>query len=66
MLSEENFNEGASTSSAAQQMKQEKKKSVPWIEKYRPQVFEDIMGKKNLISMFLDFIQFHQSRNNRQ
>lgn len=53
MLNEENFNEGASTSSTAQQMKQDKKRSVPWIEKYRPQVFEDIMGEKNL--MFTSF-----------
>lgn len=42
--STENYNEGASTSSSAQQAKQDRKKNVPWIEKYRPQVFEDIMG----------------------
>jgi len=43
---EEVFNEGASTSSGtAINKQQEKKKSIPWIEKYRPQVFEEIMGK---------------------
>lgn len=42
---EEVINEGASTSSSAQQAKQEKKRNVPWIEKYRPHVFEDIMGE---------------------
>jgi replication factor C subunit 2/4 len=43
---EEVINEGASTSSGTALTKQqEKKKSLPWIEKYRPQVFEDIMGK---------------------
>lgn len=42
---EENFNEGASTS-AALTSKQEKKKNQPWIEKFRPQKFEEIMGKK--------------------
>lgn len=41
---EEVINEGASTSSAAQATKQEKKKNIPWIEKYRPHVFDDIMG----------------------
>lgn len=44
-LSEENVNEGASTSTSAQVAKQDRKKTVPWIEKYRPQVFEDIMGR---------------------
>lgn len=37
--------EGPSTSSAAVAQKAEKKKNQPWIEKYRPQVFEEIMGK---------------------
>lgn len=44
-----NVNEGASTSSAGQLMKQDRKRSVPYLEKYRPQVFEDIMGKKKTI-----------------
>lgn len=44
MVSEENYNEGASTSKSAQQVIQEKKKNVPWVEKYRPTKFEDIMG----------------------
>lgn len=43
-VNSESFNEGASTSSSVQQAKQDRKRSVPWIEKYRPQVFEDIMG----------------------
>lgn len=55
LLSEQNVNEGASTSSAVQQMKQDRKKSVPWIEKYRPQVFEDIMGKKKKFWVFWMF-----------
>lgn len=38
-------NEGASTSLTAAALKQDKKKNAPWIEKYRPQVFEEIMGK---------------------
>ena len=41
----EGVNEGASTSSAAAVAKQDKKKNAPWIEKFRPQVFEEIMGK---------------------
>lgn len=41
---DESFNQGASTSSAALKEKQDKKKNAPWIEKYRPQVFEEIMG----------------------
>lgn len=46
---EEVINEGASTSSGIAGNKvQEKKKSIPWIEKYRPQVFEEIMGKKKV------------------
>lgn len=56
LLTEDNVNEGASTSSSAQQMKQDRKKSVPWIEKYRPQVFEDIMGKKKKSNVFCMFI----------
>lgn len=48
LLTEEIINEGASTSNAVQQAKQDRKKSVPWIEKYRPQIFEDIMGKKKI------------------
>lgn len=39
----EKYNEGASSSSAFQ--KQDKKNSQPWIEKYRPQKFEEIMGR---------------------
>lgn len=39
-------NEGASTStSAALTLKEDKKKNSPWIEKYRPKVFEEIMGE---------------------
>lgn len=39
-------NDGASTStSAAVAQKAEKKKNQPWIEKYRPQKFEEIMGE---------------------
>lgn len=45
VLMESSINQGASTSSAGQQKKEERKRSVPWIEKYRPQVFEDIMGE---------------------
>lgn len=42
---EENYNQGASTSSGKNEPKaQEKKKNVPWIELYRPKVFEEIMG----------------------
>lgn len=40
-------NEGASTSSNALAQKEEKKKNQPWIEKFRPQKFEEIMGKTN-------------------
>jgi len=45
VVAEPMCNEGASTSSAALTIKQDKKKNMPWIEKYRPQVFEEIMGK---------------------
>lgn len=45
---QEAVNDGATTSSAALAQKQEKKKNLPWIEKYRPQIFEEIMGKKIL------------------
>lgn len=39
-------NEGASTSAvSAAAQKQDKKKNLPWIEKYRPQKFEEIMGE---------------------
>lgn len=34
-------NQGASTSSG---VIEDKKKNQPWIEKYRPQTFEEIMG----------------------
>lgn len=45
---EDIFNEGASTSKGGILKKpQEKKKNVPWIEKFRPTKFEEIMGKKN-------------------
>jgi hypothetical protein len=43
--SEEIINQGASTSGIQAQTKQDKKKNVPWIEKYRPQTFDEIMGK---------------------
>ena len=49
-VSTESYNEGASTSSSVQQAKQDRKRSVPWIEKYRPQVFDDIMGLFSLIN----------------
>jgi hypothetical protein len=44
---EVNVNAGASTSSALEPtgMKSDKKKNLPWIEKYRPQKFDDIMGE---------------------
>lgn len=44
---DEIVNEGASTSAeaAALAQKLEKKKNQPWIEKYRPQKFEEIMGE---------------------
>lgn len=45
MESNENYNEGASSSSALNK-KEDKKKNQPWIEKFRPQKFEEIMGKK--------------------
>jgi hypothetical protein len=45
-MEESTVNEAASTSTAAS-AKQEKKKNAPWIEKYRPQVFEEIMGELN-------------------
>lgn len=41
-------NEEASTSSvtsATLKLKEDKKKNSPWIEKYRPKIFEEIMGK---------------------
>lgn len=52
----DSFNEGASTSSAPAapvtnpaSLKEDKKRNQPWIEKYRPQKFEEIMGEKVLI-----------------
>lgn len=39
-------NEGASTSTTLAEQKLEKKKNLPWIEKYRPSKFNEIMGKK--------------------
>lgn len=40
-------NDGASTSTAsAAAQKEEKKRNQPWIEKYRPQKFEEIMGEE--------------------
>ncbi|KAG5673978.1 hypothetical protein PVAND_003974 [Polypedilum vanderplanki] len=44
------YNEGASTSTAMGSPKQDKKKNVPWIEKYRPQIFEEIMGNEEIVS----------------
>lgn len=46
METNEVYNEGASSSSALLTQKQDKKKNQPWIEKFRPQKFEEIMGKK--------------------
>lgn len=43
---QDEINEGASTSITALAQKQDKRKNMPWIEKYRPQVFEEIMGEK--------------------
>lgn len=41
------YNEGASTSIvSAAQKQEEKKKNQPWIEKFRPHKFEEIMGEK--------------------
>lgn len=43
------INEGASTStlsSSTVMSKAEKKENAPWTEKYRPAVFEEIMGKQ--------------------
>lgn len=40
-----NINNGASTSTDATGQKEDKKKNQPWIEKYRPRKFEEIMGK---------------------
>lgn len=57
--SEEIFNEGASTSSAAQVAKDEKKKNVPWIEKYRPQKFEEIMGEKCFFILIITYLTLH-------
>jgi hypothetical protein len=39
-------NSGASTSAASEALgnKTDKKKNLPWIEKYRPQKFDEIMG----------------------
>jgi hypothetical protein len=53
---DEVYNEGASTSTSAETLKQDKKKSAPWIEKYRPQVFEEIMGEKNSFSLKREMI----------
>lgn len=55
-LTTENVNEGASTSATVatkEQSKEDKKKNQPWIEKYRPQKFEEIMGELifNLMSL---------------
>lgn len=44
--SEVEVNEGASSSVS---LIKDKKKNAPWIEKYRPQIFEEIMGKLNLL-----------------
>lgn len=44
-ICDENVNQGASTSSAVVSAIEDKKKNQPWIEKYRPQRFEEIMGK---------------------
>lgn len=45
---ESNVNSGASTSAGAATnagKAEAKKKSLPWIEKYRPQKFDEIMGE---------------------
>lgn len=44
-ICDENVNQGASTSSAVVSIVEDKKKNQPWIEKYRPQRFEEIMGR---------------------
>lgn len=51
-----NVNAGASTSAACATnaaKSDARKKNLPWIEKYRPQKFEEIMGKSN--SDIVDF-----------
>lgn len=53
---DESVNRGASTSTAA--VIEDKKKNQPWIEKYRPQKFEEIMGKKSSIRPRLALIHF--------
>jgi hypothetical protein len=56
--SEAVVNSGASTSTTATTSKEDRKKNAPWIEKYRPQVFEEIMGKNcktfNILSHFMN------------
>lgn len=47
---EDVVNEGASTSLASASsaaLKADKKRNQPWIEKFRPQKFEEIMGEKS-------------------
>ncbi|CRL05543.1 CLUMA_CG018207, isoform A [Clunio marinus] len=48
-------NDGASTSSAPLVQKENKKKNIPWIEKYRPQRFEEIMGNEDTVSRLAIF-----------
>lgn len=53
-MEEQDLNVGASTSSAAavqkEVQKEEKKRNQPWIEKYRPHKFEEIMGENRNFS----------------
>lgn len=49
---QDEINEGASTSTTALAQKQDKRKNMPWIEKYRPKVFEEIMGEKMFCKTF--------------
>ena len=53
-VTNDNYNEGASSSTSALVHKEDKKKNQPWIEKYRPQKFEEIMGKRENI-LILNF-----------